>query len=118
MNKKMLFFIAIVALVLSFISFKSQDAVTVSKLKKEAQLFTTQEKDKFETSQEINITDLSQAQLYQKLKQLEADIKNEELKNFSDFSESELQNYNQQVREIVRIKKRLFLIKYAHRSQT
>jgi uncharacterized protein YcbK (DUF882 family) len=63
-----------------------------------------------------NLNELSDRETLQKLDTLERQIKSKQHKNYSDFSEDELVQYNQQVKESVKIKKSLFLKKYAHWS--
>lgn len=50
------------------------------------------------------------------LSKIEMNLKQNQFKNYNDFSDAELQKYNHQVRESVKIKKLLFLKKYAHWS--
>lgn len=61
---------------------------------------------------------LSDNELRQKLKLLNLDLQENQFKNYTDFSQQDLQHYNQLVRESVQIKKILFLRKYSRRNDT
>ena len=61
-----------------------------------------------------NIVELTNQQIKQKLKSLKADLQPQQYKNYSEFSPQELQLYNQQVQETIKLKKILFLRKYSH----
>lgn len=99
--------------VLSYFYTKSPVAVVNPATKKEVPAVTINSVENFKQKTENAMTD---KQLQYKLLTLERELKKSQLKNYSDFTASELEKYNQQVRESVQIKKALFLKKYARWS--
>lgn len=113
MNKKIFILASVIVVGVSCFYTKLPVAVVNLATKKEVPPVTLNSEDNFKQKTENEISD---KQLQQKLLALEADLKKSQLKNYSDFTVSELEKYNQQVRESVQIKKALFLKKYARWS--
>ena len=88
-----------------------------SKAQSEAQAKVNQASEKFLIENATHLQNLTDAQLKQKLQLLNLKLESSKFKNYSDFSEQDLHQYNQQVRESVKIKKLLFFRKYAQRSR-
>lgn len=115
MSKKILVITSALVTCLGYFFVKPTESFTGGyQLKKEPQVISKKAEAVLENKTVNKLADLSVQALQQQLKNLENDLKDEQFKNYSDFSKTELQVYNQKVRESVEIKKFLFLKKYAH----